>query len=89
MRDEVRDEMRDEVRNEVRLTGTGPQKTVVSSMMKNLENYRYNEANEKTRQTDQCAICMEEFAEESETCELKCDSAHIFHTQCIKDWFYQ
>jgi hypothetical protein len=38
-----------EVHNEVRLNVLGPQQTVVSKMMKNLDNYKYNEANEQTR----------------------------------------
>jgi hypothetical protein len=78
-----------QIPDEVRLNEIGPKQSVVSRMMKNLDNYKFNEANEKTRQTDQCAVCMEEFTDDSELAELKCNSAHIFLAECIKDWFYQ
>ena len=29
---------------------------------------------------------MEEFTENDEVSELKCDERHIFHTECIKMW---
>ena len=74
---------------ENKLSTTGPQQTVVTKMMKNLENYKYNEANEKARQTEMCAVCMDEFTDDAETCELSCNATHIFHSDCIKDWFYQ
>ena len=76
-----------EVENKLR--NTGSQQTVVTKIMKNLENYKYNEANEKARQTDMCAVCMDEFTDDAETCELSCNATHIFHSDCIKDWFYQ
>ena len=34
---------------EIKLNIAGPQQTVVTKMMKNLDNYQYNEANEKAR----------------------------------------
>ena len=30
-----------------------------------------------------------EFEDDEEICELECAEGHIFHTECIQDWFYQ
>ena len=30
---------------------------------------------------------MQEFALESETCEMKCNPAHMFQTKSIESWF--
>lgn len=33
-----------------------------------------------------CCFCLEVFAESDDVTELKCDSRHIFHTDCLKSW---
>ena len=43
------DENRQNRGAEIKLNKAGPQQTVVTKMMKNLDNYKYNEANEKAR----------------------------------------
>jgi hypothetical protein len=35
---------------------------------------------------DECAICMEQFNEESEVTLLPCDMRHYFHATCIHEW---
>jgi len=32
-----------------------------------------------------CAVCLTEFENSEQVCELPCD--HIFHDHCIRDWF--
>ena len=39
------------------------------------------------KSTDECAICLEKFDEESEVTPLPCDIRHYFHNKCIEDWF--
>ena len=34
----------------------------------------------------ECVICMEEFKEQDEIAELKCDERHYFHSKCLEDW---
>lgn len=34
----------------------------------------------------ECVICMEQFKEEEEVAELKCDERHYFHINCLEDW---
>ena len=34
-----------------------------------------------------CAICYKDFEPEDEVMELKCFEDHIFHTNCIIEWF--
>lgn len=38
----------------------------------------------KNADGEECAMCMETFAEEEEVRVLKC--AHYFHTKCIDEW---
>jgi hypothetical protein len=33
---------------------------------------------------DECAICMDQFSEESEVTLLPCDMRHYFHVTCIE-----
>ena len=33
-----------------------------------------------------CSICLEDFEVGEEIIELRCDSKHIFHLDCIKGW---
>jgi hypothetical protein len=50
---------------------------------------QFGERNEKQKaNTDSCAICMDDFDDEAETVQLKCAVGHIFHTVCIRSWFY-
>lgn len=36
-----------------------------------------------------CAICMDDFKENDEITQLKCNKAHLFHTECIIGWIQQ
>ena len=33
-----------------------------------------------------CCFCLEVFTDSDDVTELKCDSRHIFHTSCLKNW---
>jgi len=38
------------------------------------------------KETKECIICMENFKDDDEIAELKCDYRHYFHSACLKDW---
>ena len=46
----------------------------------------YGGVSEKAKESDECIICTEKFAEDTEVCELGCDERHIFHVKCINEW---
>ena len=33
-----------------------------------------------------CTICLEEFKSDDDVTEMTCNSAHIFHPDCLKLW---
>ena len=37
----------------------------------------------------QCTICFENYAEGEEVVTLPCDTRHMFHDNCIKEWLKQ
>ena len=41
---------------------------------------------EDFKEHTECAICMNEFAENEDVTPLPCNSAHYFHTECITPW---
>ena len=42
-----------------------------------------NQVNENFK----CTICLSEFEMAEEACQLRCNQQHIFHRNCIKEWF--
>ena len=34
-----------------------------------------------------CAICMDDFTQKEAVCELSCHKKHIFHVDCLEQWF--
>jgi hypothetical protein len=40
----------------------------------------------KTSEKEACAICLDEFCETKLIAELKCNSKHIFHLDCLTEW---
>ena len=41
----------------------------------------------KGKETETCAVCLTNFTYKSIVTELHCAESHIFHDECIKDWF--
>ena len=51
---------------------------------------RYLESKAKRfngKETENCPICIEEIKVEGEIIEMNCSEKHIFHKECILDWF--
>jgi hypothetical protein len=40
----------------------------------------------KHKAMNECAICLENFTEDSFVTALPCNESHYFHTNCISDW---
>mmetsp|Transcript_9591 Transcript_9591/g.11815 ORF Transcript_9591/g.11815 Transcript_9591/m.11815 type:complete len:115 (-) Transcript_9591:47-391(-) len=36
-----------------------------------------------------CIICTIEFEDTDDCCELSCDEHHVFHSECLREWFKQ
>ena len=49
----------------------------------------FGKVSEKAKETNSCAICIEDFTDDSEIAELNCAENHIFHIECIQGWFEQ
>ena len=41
---------------------------------------------EQFKTHSECVICTLEFKEDDEVTPLPCDTAHYFHSECIKPW---
>lgn len=41
---------------------------------------------QKFYETNECAICMVQFDEDTQVTPLPCDVRHYFHTECIEQW---
>ena len=51
-----------------------------------IKKFKTKEINVANKNVDACVICLEEFQKGSEIAELNCNSKHIFHIKCIKNW---
>mmetsp|Transcript_4457 Transcript_4457/g.6601 ORF Transcript_4457/g.6601 Transcript_4457/m.6601 type:complete len:109 (-) Transcript_4457:24-350(-) len=36
-----------------------------------------------------CKICLQEYSEDDELTNLKCDPRHVFHSECINRWIQE
>lgn len=47
----------------------------------------YGNMTKEQKATTSCAICMNDYDHDSLVCELNCQSGHIFHYECLNNWF--
>ena len=61
------------------------QQPASESALKKLITVPYIKPN-NTEVNDPCVICSEEFQDNNLVIYLSCDSRHVFHENCIKNW---
>ena len=49
----------------------------------------FGDLSEKSKWAKTCAICCEDFKDDTEVSELKCDERHVFCTTCLSEWMKQ
>lgn len=59
-----------------------PYMAAVSSLNKK----EFKDVSSKSKNMTECVICMNDFKEDDQIAELKCDERHYFHSACLEDW---
>ena len=54
--------------------------------IKNLTKKKFHAIDNKNRTMNECLICMNEYKDDDEVVELKCDERHYFHAECLESW---
>jgi len=54
-----------------------------------LKRTEFKNVQEKNKNMKDCVICMQDFKEDDQIAELKCDERHYFHSACLEDWLKQ
>ena len=71
---------RDALRRPGKFEGEGQ----IAQAIDRLQRSQYNPATMTAETT--CAICQEDFKRGDQVTQLKCNEAHLFHTDCIVEW---
>ena len=53
-------------------------------VLKSLQRTKFNRSLFRTE--DECIICWNEYTENDDVVQLKCNDKHFFHSKCIEDW---
>jgi hypothetical protein len=54
--------------------------------LKSLGSHKYMDLTSKSKEVEDCAICLNKFENQDNVVVFECDSMHIFHPECGSDW---
>ena len=57
--------------------------------VQSLNKKKFENVNENNRAMEQCAICLQDYQDNDEIAELKCDQRHYFHSKCLEEWLHR